>query len=349
MEEIDLKTEYASAKFIPKLSLQEYFIDFLGGLVPGILFLMGNSFILFPAIFAVNTALHKDPPGSTFLLAITDFLVSIRSTPSAIWIVSFVVIFFLAYTIGHLFYRHDPNKPDRKSFKRLVRRLKLRHDDVGMRKELASDDDDKHCQFPYSYYDIYLEKRGFKYLIPFVVWSEGYDKDIRSKCWINLYKTRLMYYHPDKCGTIIRNEAHVRLASSTWYVSKFLFWFGLIGFLISIGAVFASVDLTRHFDSIRASAFWYAIPLIAPAMVSLFAYYFQWSILNFLHYQRLREILAVLDTYYVAYRQNSELMELPIEDFKKKMEDALIKLKLPLSMNKNHRKKGKVHFDASWK
>jgi hypothetical protein len=31
------------------------------------------------------------------------------------------------------------------------------------------------------------------------------------------------------------------------------------------------------------------------------------------------------------------------------MEDALIKLKLPLSMNKNHRKKGKVHFDASWK
>ena len=320
MEEFDLKSDYASAKFVPRISWQEYFVDILGGLVPGILFLIGNSFIIFPSIYALNASIRGGNTGDSFFVHLKNILNSTQNTPSTIWIVSFIVIFFLAYTIGHLFYRHDPNKPDRRSFRRLVRKYGLEDNIEGMKMELASDDDPTHCQFPYSYYDRYLEKRGFDYLIPLVVWKSNNKKgenDIRSKCWINLYKTRLMYYHQDKCGTIIRNEAHVRLASSTWYVSYFLIWFGLFGLAISISAVFLSIFYSNQFNEIIPAISWYAIPILIPFMVSAFSFYFYWTILDFLHYQRLREIFIVLDTYYVAYKQNPKLMKLPIKKFKK--------------------------------
>ena len=299
MEEIDINSDYASVKFIPKQSWQEYLIDLLGGLVPGILFLVGNSFILFPSLYALNISLREKDKGETILVYTENILRSTQNTPSAVWIVTFLVIFFLAYTVGLLFFRRDPNEPDRKSFRQLMKRhvlnnpnctgferlmirLNLKHglndetaekeEKVELRGEYASDDPKK-CQFPYSYYDEYLEKRGFEYLIPLVVWNDNLagnekknisknmnenekkkenknesKKDIRSKCWINLYKTRLMYYHADKCGTIIRNEAHVRMASSTWYVSKFLTWFGLLGFILSIGAVFLARFYSNQFS-----------------------------------------------------------------------------------------------------
>ena len=374
MEEFDLKSEYASVKFVPKISWQEYLIDVLGGLVPGILFLVGNSFILFPSLYALIMSLRETEKGEHFFVYGENVLRSTQNTPSAIWIVTFLVIFFLAYTVGQLFYRRDPNEPDRKSFKWLMKKHLLKDPDCKglkrlkikfnlkynpnkketeeLREEFASADP-KHCQFPYSYYDKYLEKRGFDYLIPLVVWNDNVIPDgggnIRSKCWINLFKTRLMYYHPDKCGTIIRNEAHIRMGASTWYVSKFLTRFGLLGLAISICAVFIARFYSNQFSDIMHAISWYAVPLVVPSMVAAFSSYFYWRILKFLHYQRLREILVVLDTYYVTYRQDPELMELPVINFKNNMKAIFKILELQPEQKKHTAKKGNVNVNASWR
>ncbi len=296
-------------KFVPKISMHEYFIDFLGGLVPGILFLVGNSFILFPSVYAFYCSLSNIQSVKSFIPFIKDFLVATKDTPSAIWLISFIVLFFLAYTIGHLFYRHDPNEPDKKSFLRLAKKNKYENDEK-LKEELASDMNPSNYQFPYTYYDEYLKKRKLDYLLPFVLW-----KGERSKAFINLLKTRLMYYRMDKCGTIIRNEAHVRMASSTWYVSRFLALFGLFGFLLSLLSLIISVNVTKQFETFSQGLSWYLVFLILPLLVSLFSYYFYTTILNFLHYQRLREVFIVLDTYCTAFQENPDLMKTPVDDF----------------------------------
>ncbi len=94
---------------------------------------------------------------------------------------------------------------------------------------------------------------------------------------------------------------------------------------------------------------WYAVPLVVPGMVAAFSSYFYWRILKFLHYQRLREILVVLDTYYVTYRQDLELMELPVMNFKDNMNAIFNTLKLQPDQKKHTAKKGNVNVKASWK
>jgi len=158
-----------------------------------------------------------------------------------------------------------------------------------------------------------------------------------------------MYYHADKCGTIIRNEAHIRMGSSTWYVSKFLSWFGMLGIFMSMTAIFISRYISNQFGELLQAVSWYAVTFLVPFMVAAFSSYFYWRILKFLHYQRLREILVVLDTYYVTYRQDPELMELPIEKFKTNMEKIYKRLGLPIKQNNIRQIKTKIKRRTSRK
>jgi hypothetical protein len=85
----------------------------------------------------------------------------------------------------------------------------------------------------------YLEKRGLTHLADIIKWR-GYEKDthsLRSKAFINILKIRLDFAFPEKCGTIIRNEAHVRLKSSLWYMLLALQWISMIGCVISFIAI----------------------------------------------------------------------------------------------------------------
>ena len=89
-------------------------------------------------------------------------------------------------------------------------------------------------QFPYQNLKKYLEIRGFDYLAKNIFWDADYkdtsnesanDKTKtvqRSKSFINKLKIRISYYFPNKTMNIIRNEAHIRLASSVWYATKYI-------------------------------------------------------------------------------------------------------------------------------
>lgn len=318
MPHVDIKTESAGLRFNPKISLEEYFVDLLGGLVPGVLFLAGSFFIFFPPFHALFCALSVGENRVSFIGIIKVILISVQNTPSAIWLILFLGGGLFAYTVGHLFYRHDPKIPDRKSFERLhkryrryAKRQKIEYSKNEIEADLACASADE-CEFPYPSYHKYLKKRGLKHLIPFVVWQD--QPSYRSKTYINLLKIRLRYFFPDKCGTLIRNEAHVRLASSTWYVARLLTWFAMFGLILAIVSLFLSMQTDVHFKLLAYAFSWHMFAVLSPLMIMMLCFFIMRSILEFLHYQRLREVFYVLETAYTAFDSQKKLLNFPFDE-----------------------------------
>lgn len=315
MPHVDIKTESAGVRFRPKVSFEEYFVDLLGGLVPGALFLAGSFFIFTPPIHAIYCALSVEGYSISSLEVVKEILNSIQGTPSAIWLILFLGGGLFAYTIGHLFYRHDPKIPDRKSFKRLYKKNCKDAQSKGneysnnkVEEDLACASSDE-CEFPYPAYHKYLEKRGLEHLIPFVVWKD--QPTYRSKTYINLLKIRMRYFFPDKCGTLIRNEAHVRLASSTWYVARWLGVFGGVGSILAILSLFLSTQPSGYFKSVPDAIPWHMFAFFSPFMIMLLCFFIMRSITDFLHYQRLREVFYVLETAFTAFDSEKQLLNIP--------------------------------------
>ncbi len=163
-----------------------------------------------------------------------------------------------------------------------------------LRSNFGSDDEDE-VEYPYIYLGDYLKKRGLDYLLIFVNWEE--NKSFRSKTYINILKMRLMFNQSERIGNIIRNEAHIRLASTAWYVAKILLVLSDIGFIICIIGLFAYLNLSHEFLSV----FVYFNVFAGPALVYFISHYSIRSIEKFFLYQRLREIVYVLETAYTAF------------------------------------------------
>jgi len=168
-----------------------------------------------------------------------------------------------------------------------------------LRDELACSNLEE-CLFPYPGYGEYLKKRKLDHLLEFATWvHEGRE---RSKNYINILKIQLRYEQPERCGSVLRNEAHVRLASSTWYVSQTLLWLSVTLVLLLVvrswgyraAAADASVpDITGRF----------LVAALPASIVGVAAFYARMVIEKFLHYQRLREVFFVLQTAAVALKK----------------------------------------------
>jgi hypothetical protein len=294
------------------LSVEEFLVDFLGGLVPGVLFFTASSVVVIPLLHATLREQGKTnypDLGS----AIVKALSATQHTPGTLWFAVLLIVLLLAYVVGHLFYRHDPNGPDRRSFRYLARRPRYRNKtkrvallyrawlwlrrpwELDDRKLLRADlgcDSIRDCQFPYPHYDEYLKVRGLHYLLPWVQWTK--TKKHRSKNYINRLKIMLRQNHPDRCASIVRNEAHVRLASSTWYVARVLLVLSLSGLVWLSLLVWARVS--SQSDTLGAVVVGDFLPEIAcSSIVVVFSLYARFSIARFLHYQRMREVYYVLE------------------------------------------------------
>ncbi|HTH47418.1 MAG TPA: hypothetical protein VMB21_07905, partial [Candidatus Limnocylindria bacterium] len=106
----------------PKLRMlmDVFLIDFFGGMVPGILFILAGSFALGFPIHALLVAVSSSKQGS--VLNVFDRATSaVKQTPSALWLGAFVIFALIAFVVGQLFYRNDPKTPDRRSFKKLAK------------------------------------------------------------------------------------------------------------------------------------------------------------------------------------------------------------------------------------
>ena len=315
-----LQTEYPKYEFKepeevlkPKFPIHEFMVDFLGGLVPGSLFLLGACVALLPPIYLVFCLSDKSS-----VIPLTDYFAKIlnstQNTPNMIWVLAFALFVAISYELGHLFFRRDPKNPDIKSFEKLARKAEKevkKSEYINHLKSEFACTSTKDCQFPYINLRDYIGKRGHCHLCPFVVWKDDESIFHRSKTFINLLKIRLKYHYPQKCSIIIRNEAHIRLASSSWYVAHALR-------LCSIAGI-SSVFLCMVIDSavkITSKSYPIYFPFFIPPIAILLAgEYIRTRIENFIHYQRLREVFYVLETAFTAFRRRRYLLDPPFTGF----------------------------------
>jgi hypothetical protein len=274
-----------SSESLGRLSIRELIVDFLGSLVPGLIFVStALALLAWPVRSAFEVMLLR----SDASLSMSDNVMRIAA---AARVELTVLLVMLSYVAGHLFYRQDPKEPDERSFKRSFRNKTT--------EEWVADLDN--VEFPYLHFDRYLKSRNLNHLLPLTEWCAT---GRRTKNFLNILKIRLFYEYPEKCGSIAKNEAHVRLMASTWYMSRALKWFA--------GAI---IVLTLATATVSPTFLLRVIPAVPAIIVGIIAFATQWMIERFLHYQRVREVMWVLETAYIAYRDHPERLNDICPDF----------------------------------
>ena len=289
--------------------LYDLYVDLLGSLVPGLFAVILGGTVLFVLFYPYYIIYGKEYGGFISTL--------LPLTPKFHYEISLVSIIF-AYIVGAIFFRQDPKKPDAASALSVWVNSKLKD-----RAELAvqplkvkvsplfkcSNEEcraqfitrfktsirpDKYAkilgldaQFPYLYLRCYLAARGLTHLLRFVPWCPN-DKGThgyRTKMYVNIIKIRINCLYPDLSTDLIRNEAHVRLATSVWYASSVLLVFAVFALVLQLLALLAN---------------WaYCVVFLLSIIIIVFIIVFCVSILHFLnkciHYMRVREVIYVLE------------------------------------------------------
>lgn len=145
--------------------------------------------------------------------------------------------------------------------------------------------------FPYPKLKKYLEERNFADLAGYISWEPTGKEEMkkRSKVFINRLKMRLEILYPSHYTRIARNEAHIRLASSSWFACCFIIKMSIIG--ISLCVILTFVFLIYN-PQIRTLANLYAG--IFPVATIFAAVWMKDHIERSFHYMRIREVVYVL-------------------------------------------------------
>lgn len=298
-----------------KLSLlSALYVELLGTLVPGLFAVLLGSAILiltFGSIYAIIFESGDEEFG--LLKNLNDVLGNLHYEIAVITLVA-------SYVIGSVFFRRDPKKPDATSAV-----YAWMHSSATERRGLAVQsekcqwekprkprwwDDIKafmrpgkylhkynlKAEFPYLNFRCYLGARRVSHLTKHIPWCPKVKGtfECRTKMFINMLKVRLQAFAPRLCWDIIRNEAHVRLATSVWYVANWLIFLSVI----SLGFLLATV--VKHHDE-------EALRTAYPAGVLSFLVFFLCVVMKFhlrkcIHYMRVREVFYVLETAHIAQR-----------------------------------------------
>lgn len=267
---------------ISKGAFREFAIDFIGGLVPGIAFLVTALPVLVLPLLLVVVAV--------FGLEFTDLRVLWSDKPLPVSTVMFLVVpggvafLIVAYICGHVFYRQNPKMADEASFRRIPRHI--HHD--GMVRPVQGGDSP--VEFPYHGLRLYLEDRGILYLAALIPWDTGNFRR-RAKHFANALKIRIQISSPASYSIVARNEAHVRLSSSMWYVCRFLMWCGVIGVGTYFVTIISIILITGQRNGVSP---WIVLSLMTILVVWLLRRAIEFA----LHYQREREVLFILETAY---------------------------------------------------
>ena len=136
---------------------------------------------------------------------------------------------------------------------------------------------EKRCDFPYVSYYKYLLKREQIDILKYTQWASDTK---RTKNCINQYKIELQLKEPMAYSIIIKNESHIRMASSSWHVARAIR--NLSWATIAILPAICSGE--------------YLI-LMFPVSTLALSYFILSYVPQFIHYQRLREIYYTLQTY----------------------------------------------------
>ena len=264
-------------------AIRDFIIEFLGCLVPGIAFLFSTIPAFFIPVGIV--AFTFLPPSSVPVPALKGTLPVSVGTIMFLIVPALASLLVFSYIVGHLFYRQDPKNADKASFLRIPRHEGL----DGMVRPI--DGGGVPVEFPYHFLKSYLLDRGLIYLAEHVPWNAQNWKR-RCKHFANALKIRIHIESPHHAVLLARNEAHIRLSSSTWYVCKTLITTSVAGlFIYSLAAILSALvpGLPKlHFSCVA----------VFPIAILITSWLVKWAIERALHYQREREILFILETAY---------------------------------------------------
>lgn len=280
------------------LLLQEILVDVVGITIPGFCF-----------IASIGAALGFPLFDLTKEIGAVEHAASIQSFINQnVYLPSFIALMIFSFVVGHLLYRRDPKMPDRYSMKRCKADLLSGRLKGG----------DEHCQqFPYGYLKEYLMERGFVDLANYVPWagtdftkttgnSSASNRAKRTKHFINIKKLEVKQKSSGLYFDIVKNEAHIRLMSSIWYGARALLLLSLLGVAMALIANainvlrlngFANTIATLRAGTLKLP---YADSLVLPLLVLFSSFWTRRSIGRFFHYQRVREIVFVLQAYHLT-------------------------------------------------
>lgn len=285
--------DFASRAAPGRFSVREVIVEFLGSLVPGMTFiLLAVAALMPPSVILLRTIERVTAPVQGLKETLPDV--------TLIYIMIFSLFLVLSYVAGHLFFRQDPKIPDERSFHRIEEKFrdeKLR--DKGPARRESGERPD--VQFPYRFLREFLQERGLEHLAQLVPWS-GNDPDthrFRTKHFVNALKIRLEFSVPDRYATLARNEAHVRLMSSMWFASQALTIVCLVGSGLALAAIILPSWPRRVFSPPPG----FSVAMALPLVIFIAARVLVRSVERVLHYQRIREVVFVLETAYWANRQ----------------------------------------------
>jgi hypothetical protein len=188
-------------------------------------------------------------------------------------------------------------------------------------KEAAAIAHSSGAKFPYSHLRECLAARGFDHLVEMIPWSgtkpeaspEARPGTNRSRMFINVLKLRLQLVAPDKCGDIVRNEAHVRMMSSVWFATRNLSvicWISTLPVAAAVYYLWAVPHASRL--SLRDALFSHDVLLYGALFlfVELSAFWLQRHVESCIHYQRFREVYYVLEAaFFLAHTGHAEILE----------------------------------------
>lgn len=212
---------------------------------------------------------------------------------------------------------------------------------LSLQNDSGCSQNNQQSDYPYFEFYKYLLKRNETDLLQYVDWSPA---GARTKNKINRMKIDIQLDYPDAYAILNKNESHIRMASSSWYVSRVVFFLSIwvcaaiiFAQLVHLFAVKISIhDLNYYLSCFHKSFLEYAFKLLnelildipaalPPALLATLIYYMRHQIEEFIHYQRLREIFFTLYIFHKLnlkkqgqnsyLKQNRQLILLASKDF----------------------------------
>lgn len=315
MIDINPYKEKKSSSIIGKLFGDSFFIEFFGIFLPGVVA------VGYTAVMGGLIAWYIMGKPTIMYLCVTG--------NSSVY--SLVSLFFisLSYSVGAVIYRRGPKHPDyiaaynqwkrskgttaknrlafefykkarsEKSWERIklkLRKVFVKYEWIKRRSKFNPD-------FPYPFLRRYLSKRGFYHLVNYVNWCDGYkverdwdhDKDFRSKQAVNIIKHRLNAVGVSRiCDDISKNESHVRLISSLWYVMRYIKYSSAISLMFIITWFCLEIKINRE------SLCLCVVLVLSLLSVICLAWRIKKDVETSIHYVRIRELISILEGAWVC-------------------------------------------------
>ena len=229
--------------------LQEFYLEFFGTLIPGIVVVTATVLLVFGFYYCVT---------GDFELIKGIYCATSRN------FIGIVVFFTISYMMGAIAYRRNPKIPDAISayaqwkaaescqFREASERLSIRFEKKSIKPQCICawlkfvfnrarwifEHAMENIDYPYPFMRRYLLCRGLNHLAIYVPWcagAEGEPNGLCSKHYANIIKHRIRNSgRTNLILDMIRNESHVRMLGSHWYILTFIERLIVIAFILAI-------------------------------------------------------------------------------------------------------------------